>query len=92
MRKRSKIMLHPPLIPQLGRTNFPEFETHFKELKWCWDQIVDIVAKGTGHSTRVVRNTIDREMWFDADAAKDWKLVDFIDDRPLMPTEDKPAE
>ncbi|MCF8242455.1 MAG: ATP-dependent Clp protease proteolytic subunit [Melioribacteraceae bacterium] len=80
----SKIMIHQPWIGGLqGQTT--DIEIHAKEMIKSRDTIYKILSEHTGHDQKKIAKDCDRDYYLTSEEAKQYKIIDSILDKRIMP-------
>jgi ATP-dependent Clp protease protease subunit len=72
----SRMMLHQPSGGSRGVAS--DIEIQAQEILLMREQLNDIIAKHTGQDVETVAKDTDRDFWMSPDAAKDYGLVDQV--------------
>lgn len=85
----SRIMIHQPSIGGVVRGQATDLEITAKEILKTREKLVDIYAKATGQSKKVIDEALDRDRWFSAQEALEFGLLDKVitslDELPTKP-------
>jgi ATP-dependent Clp protease protease subunit len=74
----ARIMIHQPSIGGIMRGQVTDLAIQAEEIKKTRKGLVDLYAQATGHKPDVIEKAIDRDKWFSAQEALDFKLLDGI--------------
>ena len=87
----SKIMIHQPWIGGMqGQAS--DIEIHAKEMMKTRDSLYNILAKHTGKTLEQITKDCDRDYFLTSDEAKEYRLIDKIFDKRIMPGKEKNPE
>jgi len=87
----SKIMIHQPWIGGMqGQAS--DIEIHAKEMMKTRDSLYNILAKHTGKSLEQITKDCDRDYFLTSEEAKEYRLIDKIFDKRIIPGKDKSPE
>ncbi len=82
----SKIMIHQPWIGGLqGQTS--DIEIHAREMLKTRDTLYKILSEHTGNPLGKIQKDCDRDYYLTADEAKEYKLIDNVLKKRVMPGE-----
>ncbi len=84
----SKIMIHQPWVGGLqGQTS--DIEIHAKEMVKTRDTLYKILAEHTQKPLEQIAKDCDRDYYLSAEEAKEYKLIDNILEKRIMPADKK---
>lgn len=87
----SKIMIHQPWIGGLqGQTT--DIEIHAREMVKTRQLLYQILAEHTGKGIDEIAKDCDRDYYLTAFEAKDYKLIDSILEKRIVPDDSKPKK
>ncbi len=87
----SKIMIHQPWVGGLqGQTS--DIEIHAKEMLKTRDTIYNILADHTGQGYDKIAADCDRDKYMSSSEAKDYKLIDNVLEKRILPDDKKKAD
>lgn len=87
----SKIMIHQPWVGGLqGQTS--DIEIHAKEMVKTRDTIYNILAKHTKNDYKKIAADCDRDKFMTSEEAKEYKLIDNVLKKRIIPGEQKSKE
>lgn len=72
----ARVMIHQPLGGYQGQA--ADIEIHTREILQLRDRLNQILSHHTGQSIKKIARDIDRDKFMDADAAKEYGLVDHV--------------
>ena len=73
----SRVMIHQPLLGGL-QGQATDIEIHAKEILTLRERLNNILANHTGQSFETIAKDTDRDKFMDADAAKEYGLIDSV--------------
>lgn len=76
--QHARIMIHQPSIMGMMRGQATDLAIQAEEMKKTRNGIVDVYVKATGHDVTTIEKAIDRDKWFSAQEALDFKLLDGV--------------
>jgi ATP-dependent Clp protease protease subunit len=78
MLPNSRVLLHQPLIGGMMEGTATDLGIHAQEMIATRKRMYQILAEHTGQPTDRIERDCDRDKWLDADASKEYGLVDDI--------------
>ncbi len=84
----SRILIHQPSISGLGGQT-SDIEIHAKEMIKTRDSLYNILVEHTGKSIEQITKDSDRDYYMSPEEAKEYKLIDHIFVKRLIPNADK---
>jgi ATP-dependent Clp protease protease subunit len=86
----SRIMIHQPLGGFQGQAT--DIDIHAREILYVRERLNHILAKHTGQTLETIQKDTDRDNFMNAEAAKDYGLIDnVLNERTSLP-KDEPKE
>lgn len=76
--QNARIMIHQPSIGGMLRGQATDLAIQAEEIRKTRKGIVDVYVKATGHDAATMEKAIDRDKWFSAQEALDFKLLDGV--------------
>ena len=76
--KRSRIMIHQPMIAGVIKGQATDLEIQAKEMIKTHEEIIKIYMDATGKDYETIKDAIDRDTWLSADEAKEYGLIDEV--------------
>ena len=74
----ARIMIHQPRIGGIMQGQVTDLAIQAEEIKKTREGLVDVYVQATGHKADVIEKALDRDKWFSAKEALDFKLLDGI--------------
>lgn len=87
----SKIMIHQPWIGGM-QGHASDIEIHAKEMMKTRDSLYNILAKHTGKTLEQITKDCDRDYFLTSEEAKEYRLIDKIFDKRILPGKEKSQE
>lgn len=76
--EHARIMIHQPSIMGIMQGQVTDLAIQAEEMKKTREKIIDVYVDATGHSRGIIEKAIDRDKWFSAQEALDFRLLDKI--------------